>query len=210
MNNDFASAEHKVKDRQELLTWHRVRKQLAATVEILRVAVTHGFKSTDFNGIYDQHVRFLEVEPCAENPAPTWVRAQRHESRVNTMPLAPGFWKFVASGVMPKHGYSEADVGAAQIRLVSHRIATISSSADSCIGALTEFVKSFRVHGEGLKNDAVVSDIGCIERLLGYQSAEIAESCASNLEETCRMCRRLDASLMLKSLCMFPALIGQS
>ena len=42
LNNDFASAEHKVKDRQELLTWHRVRKQLAATVEILRVAVWLG------------------------------------------------------------------------------------------------------------------------------------------------------------------------
>ena len=44
-----------------------------------------------------------------------------------------------------------------------------------------------------------------LERLLGHQSAEVAESCASNLEEMCRACKRLDASLILKSLCMFPA-----
>ena len=106
---------------------------------------------------------------------------------------------------MRKHGYSESDVGAAQIRLLSHRIATVISSGDGCICTLTEFVKCCRAHRQSLKNDAIVIDIGCIERLLGYQSAEVAESCASNLEEMCRACKRLDASLILKSLCMFPA-----
>ena len=81
------------------------------------------------------------MEPCAENPAPRWMRAQRHESRVNTVPLAAGFWKAVASDVMSKNGYSEADVGAAQIRLVSHRTASIISSGDGCTSTLTEFVK---------------------------------------------------------------------
>ena len=96
---------------------------------------------------------------------------------------------------MRKHGYSEADVGAAQMRLVSHRIAT------------TEFVKCCRAHRESLKHDAIVIDIGCVERLLGYQSAEVAESCASNLEMR-RANERLDASLILQALCMLPA--GQS
>ena len=106
---------------------------------------------------------------------------------------------------MRKHGYSEADVGAAQIRLVSHRIATIISSGDVCTSTLTEFVKRCRAHRESLKNDAIVVDLGCIARLLGYQSAEVAESCASHLEEMCRACTRLDASLILQALCMLPA-----
>jgi hypothetical protein len=104
-----------------------------------------------------------------------------------------------------RHEYSEADVGAAQIRLVSHRIATIISSGDGCISTLTEFAKNCRTRREAFNNDAIVMDICCIERLLGYQSAEVAESCASNLEEMCRACKRLDASLILQSLCMFPA-----
>ena len=109
------------------------QKAVAATVAVLKIVVIRGFKGEDFNGIYDQRVSSLEVEPCAENPAPSWVRVQRHESRVNSMPVMPGFWKAVASDVMPKHEYSEADVGAAQIRLVSHRIATIISSATAAL-----------------------------------------------------------------------------
>ena len=128
---DFASAARQ--GAQALPTWHRVRKQLVATVAILKIVVIRGFKGEDFNGIYDQRVSSLEVEPCAENPAPSWVRVQRHESRVNSMPVMLGFWKAVASDVMPKHEYSEADVGAAQIRLVSHRIATIISSATAAL-----------------------------------------------------------------------------
>ena len=93
------------------------------------------------------------------------------------------FLKADASDVMRKHGYSEAEVGFAQIRLVFHRIATIISSGDGCVSTLTEFFSFFcRAHREPLKSDAIVVDIGCIERLLGYQSAEVAESCASNLE----------------------------
>jgi hypothetical protein len=68
---------------------------------------------------------------------------------------------------MRKHGYNEVDIGAAQIRLVSYRVATIISFGDGCTGTLTEFVKFFRAHSEALKNDAIVSDVGCIERLVG-------------------------------------------
>ena len=155
------------------------QKAVAATVAVLKIVVIRGFKGEDFNGIYDQRVSSLEVEPCAENPAPSWARVQRRESRVNSMPVMPGFWKAVASDDMPKHAYSEADVGAAQILLVSHRIATIISSGDGCTSTLTEFVKRCRTRREALKNDAIVMGIGCIERLLGHQWAEVAESCGN-------------------------------
>ena len=111
---------------------------MAAMYEIWKIGYTRGFKSADFNGIYDQHVSFLEMEPCAENPAPSWLRVQRHESRVYAEPLARGFLKAVASDVMRKHGYSEAEVGAAQIRLACHRIATIVSCGDGCTSTLTD------------------------------------------------------------------------
>ena len=51
---------------------------------------------------------------------------------------------------MRKHGHNEAEVGAAQIRLVSHRIATIISSGDGSTGTLTEFVKLFCTHSEAV------------------------------------------------------------
>ena len=128
------------------------------------------------------------------------------------MAIAPEFWKAVASEVMPQNGYREADVGAAQIRLVSHRVATIISSGDNCTSTLTEFAENCHARREALNNDAIVMDVCCIERLLGYQSGEVAESCASNLEEACRACKRLDASTILSSLCMFlagKALLGK-
>ncbi len=150
------------------------QKAVAATVAVLKIVVIRGFKGEDFNGIYDQRVSSLEVEPCAENPAPSWVRVQRHESRVNSMPVMPGFWKAVASDVMPKHEYSEADVGAAQIRLVSHRIATIISSATAALARS----RSLSSVATSVARAALGTPVGGGGR---------------------------ETSLILKSLCMFPA-----